>query len=476
MRWSTKALFAVPALAATALAQTCTKLTNDLPAPVMAPGYISDISFEGLKFPRGIQWDTTGHLLVVDRGVGIYRFSVDSCLQLQEQRLIINDTELNHGISMSPDGKMLFASTKDVAYAWSYDPDTGDVSNKKPLVIGMANTEEGGHITRTLLSPVSKPDWLVISVGSQENADLSTLKVTSGKSQIRAFNVSEAIDNPVVFHEGGFLLGWGLRNSVGMGEDNMAQLWSVENSIDSITRNGQQIHENNPAEELNFHGSMLEDFERGNYGYPNCFAVWAANEIPDQDGLETGDQFSMYENRTLNDTTCKDLYQPPRISFHAHQAPLDIKFDGDGQAWISFHGSWNRAEPIGYRVVTVAFNSNGQPKDANNSQSAAIEIMANSDLTQCQTACFRPVGLAFDTAGHLWMSSDATGEIYVIRKQDGSGIAAFTSNAAVSGPTPGPTPTGSSSSTNKPNVASGLFVNLWTVTAMLGFGMLVYLL
>src|SRR5690606_5774211 len=120
---------------------------------------------------------------------------------------------------------------------------------------------------------------------------------------------------------------------------------------------------------------------------------------------------------------------------------------------------------------TVAF-ANGQPKEANNSQSAAIEIMANPDLSQCQTACFRPVGLAFDTAGHLWMSSDATGEIYVIRKDDGSGVAAFTSNAAVSGPTPGPTPSGSSS---KPNSASGVVVSGWLVTVMVGLGMLVYM-
>ncbi|EPS37012.1 hypothetical protein H072_9382 [Dactylellina haptotyla CBS 200.50] len=444
----------------------------------MAPGYISDIAFEGLKFPRGIQWDTTGHLLVVDRGVGIYRFSVDSCLQLQDQKLIVNDTDLNHGISMSPDGKTLFASTKDVAYSWAYNSDTGDVTDRKTLVTGMASTAQDGHITRTLLSPVSKPDWLIISVGSQSNVDNSTLALSSGKSQVRAFNVSEVSENPVVFHEGGFVLGWGLRNSVGLGEDNQAQLWSVENSVDSVTRNGNEIHENNPAEELNFHGSLLDNFERGNYGYPNCFAVWAANEIPDQSTvkLETGDQFSMYENSAMNDSLCEELYQPPRISFHAHQAPLDIKFDGDGDAWISFHGSWNRAVPIGYRVVTVAFE-NGQPRDANNSQSAAVEIMANPDLTQCQTSCFRPVGLAFDTAGHLWMSSDATGEIYVIRKDDGSGVAAFTSNAAVSGPTPGPTPTGTGSN-DKPSVASKLAIGVgaWVVSVMAGLGMMVYFL
>ncbi|KAF3932846.1 hypothetical protein ABW19_dt0209534 [Dactylella cylindrospora] len=474
MRWTSNTLLLVPALAATVAAQ-CTVLTNDLAAPVMAPGYQSQIAVEGLKFPRHIQFDTTGHLLVVDRGAGIYRFSVDECLLLQDKTLIIDDPTLNHGISISPDGSTLFASNNDTAYSWSYDADTGAATNRRPLVTGMAN--QGGHITRTLLSPVSKPDWLIISVGSQENVDLSTLQISSGKSQIRAFNVSEVTEEPVVFREGGYLLGWGLRNSVGVAEDPSAQLWSVENSVDHVERNGESIHQNNPAEELNFHGSLLEDYDRGSYGYPNCYAVWNASEIPDQTGLETGDQFAQVENSTLNDDYCRETYQPPRISFHAHQAPLDIKFDSDGHAWIAFHGSWNRDTPIGYRVVTVNF-ANGQPTEANNSQSAALEIMANADLMQCENSCFRPVGLAFDTAGHLWMSSDATGEIYVIRKTDGSGVAPYTSTAAVSGPTPGPTgtSTGTASETSTPAAASSIRVTLWALFALFGAQLLVHFL
>ncbi|KAK6539350.1 hypothetical protein TWF694_009580 [Orbilia ellipsospora] len=473
MRWSTL-IVAGQAFVASALAQTtCSKYTNDLPAPSMAAGYISDIAFQGLKFPRGIQWDTTGHLLVVDRGVGIYRFSVDDCLHLQDETLIVNNTLLNHGISMSPDGKTLFASTNDVAYSWAYDPQTGTVSDQKTLVTGMANPVDGGHITRTLLSPISKPDWLIISVGSQSNIDEFNLASSSGKAQIRAFNVSEVSEKSVDFNQGGFILGFGLRNSVGLGEDNQAQLWSVENSVDNITRDGQEIYQNNPAEELNFHGSLLDMSPRGDYGYPNCFAVWSADEIPLEHNLFIGDQFAMYDNSTMNDTLCAELYQPPRISFQAHQAPLDIKFDGDGNAWISFHGSWNRAVPVGYHVVKVDF-ANGQPVDKNDSSTAAMEIMANPDLTMCQSACFRPVGLGFDTAGHLWMSSDATGEIYVIRKSDGSGVAAYTSTAAVTGPTPGPTPTGSSG--DKKSVAGRVAVGVtaWIVSVVAGLSMMIY--
>lgn len=89
MRWSRIAVAAIgPALVA---AHHCEELTNDLETPRMAPGYVSHISAQGLKFPRHIQFDSHNNLLVVDRGVGIYRFKVDECLLLQDKTLIIDD-------------------------------------------------------------------------------------------------------------------------------------------------------------------------------------------------------------------------------------------------------------------------------------------------------------------------------------------------------------------------------------------------
>ena len=41
---------------------------------------------------------------------------------------------------------------------------------------------------------------------------------------------------------------------------------------------------------------------------------------------------------------------------------------------------------------------------------------------QPQQKCFRPVGVAFDAKGRLYMSSDSTGEIYVIEREDGGSV------------------------------------------------------
>lgn len=82
----------------------------------------------------------------------------------------------------------------------------------------------------------------------------------------------------------------------------------------------------------------------------------------------------------------------------------------------------NREEPIGYKVSFVQFDGSGSPTAAANSTAAAVDVVSNPDLSQCPDNCFRPAGLAWDSQGRLFFSSDATGEIYVITREDGSGV------------------------------------------------------
>jgi glucose/arabinose dehydrogenase len=73
----------------------------------------------------------------------------------------------------------------------------------------------------------------------------------------------------------------------------------------------------------------------------------------------------------------------------------------------------NRNPADGYRVTRVDF-SNGQPVHAVTSKTAQIPVMENSNVGACPNSCFRPVGLDFDQKGRLFVSSDTSGEIYVI--------------------------------------------------------------
>jgi glucose/arabinose dehydrogenase len=115
-----------------------------------------------------------------------------------------------------------------------------------------------------------------------------------------------------------------------------------------MARLGKDIHQNNPGEEMNYHGVInmtANPYEGANYGYPDCFAIWDPSTV---DGLPGGSRTAPGMQITLeegdgdyNDTYCLKQTTPPRLTFPAHTAPLDVKFTGNGSsAYISFHGSW----------------------------------------------------------------------------------------------------------------------------------------
>jgi glucose/arabinose dehydrogenase len=286
-----------------------------------------------------------------------------------------------------------------------------------------------GHVSRTLLLSKKQPDILLVSRGSATNIDLLAADESTGVSQIRAFNVSNTTDlrRPYSYPTDGLRIGWGLRNSVGVAEHpRTGGLYSVENSADNIARLSQDIHEDNPGEELNFHGFLNNTSTLGaNHGYPGCFALWNKTGFPSLGTLIVGSQFSLDNNATYNDTFCTQQTTPPRLTFQAHTAPLDIKFTPAGDtAFISFHGSWNRDHPAGYKLSYVSFSAEtGEPTEPADSVTALRDVLTAPDLSACSNrgTCFRPVGLALDAAGErLFVSSDATGEIWVVMR-DGAG-------------------------------------------------------
>ena len=197
------------------------------------------------------------------------------------------------------------------------------------------------HTTRTLLASRVAKNHLIVSRGSDENFDTDALDLDSGVSQIRIFDLG-ALDDGQTYHftSEGRVLGWGLRNAVGVDEDPASgNIYSVETSVDDVTRDGVHIGANNPGEELNFHGRADEKGDVGNYGYPYCYPIWDT-DVPDNEDLRVGDVFSVTQNGTFNDTTCQEEYVPPRLVFPAHTSPLDLLFSEDGETlYISFRGS-----------------------------------------------------------------------------------------------------------------------------------------
>lgn len=323
-----------------------TSVQTKVPAPSTAPGWEARLAGTGLTYPRGIKFDTAGNLLVVDRGVGIKALTLQddggTCVTVSSVKVVIADTTLNHGIDLMDDGKTLLASSSVSLFSWTYDAATmSNTTAPRTLVTNMDNAD---HDTRTVIASAFKPGTVIINRGSSANIDNKASTKSTGHAQVKSFPVgSLAADaNPYDFASQGRLLAWGVRNDVGVTEHPVTGgIFTVENSVDNISRNGTQFNANNPGEKLNYMGTLVSNSspnQGSNFGYPQCFAAWAPKKVPNHGNLKVGQQFSI--DSSISDAQCQNQRTAPELVFDAHMAPLDIKFrKGGDNAFVSFHGS-----------------------------------------------------------------------------------------------------------------------------------------
>jgi glucose/arabinose dehydrogenase len=111
----------------------------------------------------------------------------------------------------------------------------------------------------------------------------------------------------------------------------------------------------------------------------------------------------------------------PDVLLEAHSAPMQIAFyDGDtfpadykGSAFVTMHGSWNRAQRSGYKVVRLLFE-NGKP-------TGVYEDFMTGFVTSDKEVWGRPVGIAVAHDGSLLVTEDGNGTIWRVSKQKGTG-------------------------------------------------------
>jgi glucose/arabinose dehydrogenase len=163
---------------------------------------------------------------------------------------------------------------------------------------------------------------------------------------------------------------------------------------------------------------------------PESHALWAVINVRDElgpdlvpdyltsvkDGAFYGWPYSYYgqhlDPRVMPqrpDLTGKAI--PPDYALSSHVAPLGLVFYGGatlpaiyrGGAFIGEHGSWNRQELNGYKVVFVPFSGgkpSGMPQDV---------LTGFIDGDQAHG---RPVGLAIDKQGALLVADDVGGTVW----------------------------------------------------------------
>ena len=126
-------------------------------------------------------------------------------------------------MTLSIDGGTLFASDPTAAYSWAYNPITGTAVHQTTLVTGM-NTND--HTTRTLLVSEKAENTLLISRGSTSNIDPLASNISTGYSQIKAFNLEQIPTNSYQFNTDGVRLGY-----VQFGADPPSFAWESKQDV-----------------------------------------------------------------------------------------------------------------------------------------------------------------------------------------------------------------------------------------------------
>ena len=176
----------------------------------------------------------------------------------------------------------------------------------------------------------------------------------------------------------------GIRNSVGFAwHPENQQLWFTENGRDNL---GNDV----PADELNTAAKAGMHF-----GYPYCH------------------QGDILDPKFGTGKNCSD-YTAPVQKLGPHVAALGMRFytgsafpaEYKNQIFIAEHGSWNRSEPIGYRVTLVKLDAAGK--------SLSYTNFAEGWLQPGGKVLGRPVDVQVMPDGALMVSDDYAGVVYRI--------------------------------------------------------------
>jgi glucose/arabinose dehydrogenase len=180
----------------------------------------------------------------------------------------------------------------------------------------------------------------------------------------------------------------GIRNSVGMDfNPKNNQLWFTDNQVDGMG-------DNTPPGELNRATQIGQ-----NFGFP---------------------YFGGGKVRTVEykaDTPPANVVYP-EVEMDAHAADLGMTFYNGksfpakyhGGIFSAQHGSWNRTEPVGARVMFTSLKADGSADKT--------EIFASGWLTPDGEYTGRPVDIAMLRDGSILVSDDLAGALYRITYED----------------------------------------------------------
>ena len=366
--------------------------------PIAPKGFAVDLVASGLAGPCVIRVAPNGDLFVADseaNTIRVYRVASGSARPVKSETYA-SGLNKPFGIAfypLGPNPEWVYVANTDGVIRFPYKSGDLKASGKPEEIVEKIPSTH--HWTRDLVfSPDGKRMFLSVGSGSNVAQDMFPEPQIEGglkawkktKPLGAAWDTEERRADVLSFTPEGKdekIFATGLRNCAGLTvQPATGELWCAVNERD-------ETGDDAPLE----YATHIK--EGAFYGWPWFYI--GGNEDPHHKG----------ERPDL-----KDKVTVPDVLIEAHSAPLQIAFyDGDsfpteykGDAFVTLHGSWNRGQRSGNKVVRLRFKD-GKP-------TGEYEDFLTGFVISNEKAWGRPVGIAVGQDGALFVTEDGSGTIW----------------------------------------------------------------
>jgi len=372
--------------------------------PRVPPGFLVEMVASGYAGPRAIRVAPNGDLFFADSAsntIHVLRVPSGTASPTKNEVFASGLTQ-PFGIAfypLGPNPEWVYVANSDGVVRFPYKNGDLIATGKPEQIVGHIPWVH--HWTRDIaFTPDGKR--LLLSVGSGSNVALDMFPEPEVKGGLQAWIKSEPLGaawdteerraDVLSYDPDGKnekILATGLRNCAGITIQPATGLpWCVVNERD-------ELGDNTPFE----YATAVKD--SAFYGWPWYYI--GSNEDPRHKGARPD---------------LKGKVTVPDVLMQAHSAPLQIVFyEGNdfpasykGSAFVALHGSWNRAERTGYKVVRLLFDNAGKP-------TGEYEDFLTGFVISDKQVWGRPVGVAVAKDGSLFVTEDSNGTIWRVSHQ-----------------------------------------------------------
>ena len=368
--------------------------------PKVPPGFAVTRYATGLEGPRAIRVAPGGDVFVSETAAGRIRVlrSAPGAATATGDTVFAANLDEPFGIAFyppGPDPRWVYVADTNGVLRFPYRSGDMTAAGQPETVVAELAPSTGGHTTRDILfGPDGKR--MYVSVGSASNAAgemprqppqrfvaTHPLGATWGDEADRADVLSftpEGGDRRIV--------ATGLRNCVGLAlRSKTDALWCAVNERDGLG------------------DDLVPDYVT--HVSPGAFYGWpwfylGNHEDPRLKGARTDLTFQA----SLPDVLIQSHSAPLQITFYGPASAAGAAFpkDYDGDAFVTLHGSWNRALRTGYKVIRIRMKD-GVPI-------GGYDDFLTGFVQSDDAVWGRPVGVAVAADGALLVGEDANGIIY----------------------------------------------------------------